>query len=138
MESQLPKTFGSDDGAGGTNSSGAAVALDDDVCMSRRLLLFGIIAGGLGLAISGKMGQASAINPSETQITLPDDIKWTSWPGTPTHSSEMAMLYGGLDKPGQYLVLMKWYPGYMSAPHFYATDRLSLVLSGTLEGEQRR
>jgi hypothetical protein len=33
---------------------------------------------------------------------------------------------------------MKWYPGYMSAPHFYATDRLSLVLSGTLEGEQRR
>src|SRR4029453_16657390 len=29
------------------------------------------------------------------------------------------------------LVLMKWYPGYMSAPHTYATDRLSLVLSGT-------
>jgi hypothetical protein len=26
---------------------------------------------------------------------------------------------------------MKWYPGYMSAPHSYATDRLSLVLSGT-------
>jgi hypothetical protein len=28
-------------------------------------------------------------------------------------------------------VLMKWYPGYMSAPHSYVTDRLSLVLSGT-------
>jgi hypothetical protein len=28
-------------------------------------------------------------------------------------------------------VLMKWYPGYMSAPHTYATDRLALVLSGT-------
>jgi len=26
---------------------------------------------------------------------------------------------------------MKWYPCYMSAPHTYATDRLSLVLSGT-------
>jgi hypothetical protein len=26
---------------------------------------------------------------------------------------------------------MKWYPGYMSAPHSYDTDRLSLVLSGT-------
>jgi hypothetical protein len=26
---------------------------------------------------------------------------------------------------------MKWYPGYMSAPHSYATDRLCLVLSGT-------
>jgi hypothetical protein len=43
----------------------------------------------------------------------------------------MATLAGGLDKPGPYLVLMKWYPGYMSAPHTYATDRLSLVLSGT-------
>ena len=36
-----------------------------------------------------------------------------------------------MDKPGPYLVLMKWHPGYMSAPHTYATDRLSLVLSGT-------
>ena len=115
----------------GTNSSGAVVALDDDVSLSRRALLLGILAGGLGLAISGKMAHASAINPAETQITLPDAIKWTSWPGTPPHSSEMATLYGGLDKPGQYLVLMKWYPGYMSAPHYYATDRLSLVLSGT-------
>jgi hypothetical protein len=26
---------------------------------------------------------------------------------------------------------MKWNPGYYSAPHSYATDRLSLVLSGT-------
>jgi len=43
----------------------------------------------------------------------------------------MATLYGGLETPGPYLVLMKWYPGYMSAPHSYATDRLSLVLSGT-------
>jgi hypothetical protein len=51
--------------------------------------------------------------------------------GFPSHSGEMATLYGGLDKPGPYLVLMKWYPGYMSAPHTYATDRLSLVLSGT-------
>ena len=43
----------------------------------------------------------------------------------------MATLYGSLDQPGPYLVLMKWYPGYASAPHSYATDRLSLVLSGT-------
>jgi hypothetical protein len=43
----------------------------------------------------------------------------------------MAVLYGGLDQPGQYIVLMKWYPGYMSAPHQYATDRLCVVVSGT-------
>ena len=29
------------------------------------------------------------------------------------------------------MVLMKWYPGFMSAPRSYATDRLCLVLSGT-------
>jgi hypothetical protein len=39
--------------------------------------------------------------------------------------------FGELDKPGPYVVLMKWYPGYMSAPHSYASDRLCLVLSGT-------
>lgn len=57
-------------------------------------------------------------------ITLPDAIKWDAWrAGTvPPHSSEMATLYGGLDQPGPYLVLMKWYPGYMSAPHSYATE----------------
>src|SRR5207245_10421849 len=45
--------------------------------------------------------------------------------------ARMATLFGGLDKPGEYVVLMRWYPGYMSAPHTYATDRLCLVLSGT-------
>jgi hypothetical protein len=29
-----------------------------------------------------------------------------------------------------YLVLMKWWPGWMSAPHTYVTDRLRVVLSG--------
>jgi hypothetical protein len=40
-------------------------------------------------------------------------------------------LYGDTGKRGPYVVLMKWYPGYMSAPHMYVTDRLCFVLSGT-------
>ena len=110
---------------------GARGTLEDDVCLSRRALLLGILTGGLQLAASGTIARASAIDPSETQITLPDAIKWTTWSGAPRYSGQMATLYGGLDKPGPYLVLMKWYPGYMSAPHSYATDRLSLVMSGT-------
>lgn len=74
---------------------------------------------------------AQALDPSETQITLPDQYKWTAWTGGPPHSAEIATLYGGLDEPGPYVVLMKWYPGYMSAPHTYLTDRLCFVLSGT-------
>ena len=82
-------------------------------------------------ALSDTAALAGRLNPSETQVTLSDAIKWSGWiNGFPPHSGEMAALYGGLDKPGPYVVLMKWYPGYMSAPHTYATDRLSLVLSG--------
>jgi hypothetical protein len=90
------------------------------------------LIAALSLALSDEAAIAGTINPSETQITLPGAIKWDDWvAGLPPHSGEVATLYGGLDKPGPYLVLMKWYPGYMSAPHTYATDRLSLVLSGT-------
>jgi hypothetical protein len=35
------------------------------------------------------------------------------------------------DKPGPYAILVRWHPGYMSAPHTYVTDRLCFVISGT-------
>jgi hypothetical protein len=95
----------------------------------RRHLLFAPLLAALPLALSA--GRAEAINPAETQVTLPSQIKWTAWSAGPPHSAEMAKLFGGLDEPGEYVVLMKWYPGYMSAPHSYRTDRLCLVLSGT-------
>jgi hypothetical protein len=95
----------------------------------RRHLLFAPLLAALPLALSA--GRAEAINPAETQVTLPDQIKWTAWTEGPPHSAEIATLFGGLDKPGEYAVLMKWYPGCMSAPHSYRTDRLCLVLSGT-------
>jgi hypothetical protein len=101
-------------------------------CSTRRTLLLAPLLAALPLALSDTAAQAGGINSSETQVLLPDAIKWSGWiNGFPPQSGEMAALYGGLDKPGPYLVLMKWYPGYMSAPHTYATDRLSLVLSGT-------
>src|SRR5438093_12968684 len=98
-----------------------------DACATRRQLLL----APLPLAVLATAAQASKINPSETAITLPDEVRWVAWSGLPPHSGEMATLYGGLDKPGPYLVLMNWHPGYMTAPHSYATDRLSLVLSRT-------
>jgi hypothetical protein len=116
---------------GGLASSEAFLA-DQEICSTRRGLLVAPLLAALTLALSDEAALAGAINPSETEITLPSAIKWNGWvAGFPPHSGEMATLYGGLDKPGPYLVLMKWYPGYMSAPHTYATDRLSLVLSGT-------
>jgi hypothetical protein len=96
----------------------------------RDLLLAGFLAS-LPLQSWSRPAGASILNPSETSITLPESIEWSAWSGLPPKSGEMATLYGGLDQPGPYLVLMKWNPGYFSAPHTYATDRLSLVLSGT-------
>jgi hypothetical protein len=112
-------------------SRSTSLALDERRTTRRELMLVPAIAA-FTLALLDRPSLAGKIDPSETQITLPRDIHWDSWiKGFPPHSGEMATLFGGLDKPGPYLVLMKWYPGYMSAPHTYATDRLSLVLSGT-------
>jgi|SRR5271166_1144152 len=70
-------------------------------------------------------------DPNET-FTLPyDRMSFESWGGLPPHSGEMAMLYGDFNKPGPYLVMIKWNPGWFSAPHTYATDRIQVVVFGT-------
>jgi hypothetical protein len=99
--------------------------------VTRRRAIVSALLAGLPLAFSRKRVAASPIDPKETVVVLPKDIKWTAWTGLPEHSGEMATLAGGLDQEGPYVVLMKWYPGYMSAPHLYATDRLCVVVSGT-------
>lgn len=99
---------------------------------TRRGLVLSSLLAMLPLALSDSTALASPIDPAQTEVTLPEAIEWGGWiSGFPPHSGEMAPLYGDLNKPGPYLVLMKWHPGYMSAPHTYATDRLSLVISGT-------
>ena len=113
-----------------TRDTSIMLPFDGGLASTRRRVLLTSLLAALPLGLSA--GRAEAINPSETQVTLPDQIKWTAWTAGPPHSAEMAMAFGGLDEPGPYVVLMKWYPGYMSAPHSYATDRLCLVLSGTL------
>jgi hypothetical protein len=112
--------------------SPSAFSADEHIRSTRRGLLLAPLFAALSLALSGQAARASKINPSETAVTLPDSIKWSGWiKGFPPYSGEIATLYGSLEEPGPYVVLMEWYPGYMSAPHTYATDRLSLVLSGT-------
>ena len=82
------------------------------------------------VAFANKAG-AGAINLRETFVVQPNDIRFEPWQGLPSASGEMAMLYGNLNQPGPYLVLMKWNPGWFSAPHDYRTDRICVVVSGT-------
>jgi hypothetical protein len=105
--------------------------IHESTSVERRTLLLGQFFPALVVCGLVQQVQASKLDPSQTIVTLPSAIKWTEWRGLPSHSGEVATLYGDLNKAGPYLVFMKWYPGYMSAPHQYATDRLSVVLSGT-------
>ena len=108
-----------------------AVLPDSLTVPPRRTLLLAPLLAAIAAGLADQPALAAKLDPAETQITLPNAIKWTAWSSLPPGSGEMARLYGDLNAPGPYLVLMKWFPGYMSAPHTYATDRLSLVLSGT-------
>src|SRR5258705_6318115 len=110
--------------------SGARAA-DRESAPTRRALLLASLFAGLPLAGAGTAALASPLDPSQTAITLPDAISFVPWSGAPPPSGAMATLYGGRPPPGPSLVLMKWYPGYMSAAASYATDCLPIVLSGT-------
>ena len=44
---------------------------------------------------------------------------------------EHCQLAGITEEPGLYYELVRWWPGAMSAPHSYATDRYCMVMSGT-------
>ena len=58
-------------------------------------------------------------------------IPWKPLYNFPPGMAESATMFGDIHAPGQYFVLIRWRPGYMSAPHWYETDRLCVVVSGT-------
>nr|WP_294546216.1 cupin domain-containing protein [uncultured Rhodopila sp.] len=74
---------------------------------------------------------ASPLNPGQTIIRPPDALQWKPNPAFPEPCVEYCVLAGNLDQPGLYYTLVRWWPGFMSAPHHYATDRLCVVVSGT-------
>jgi hypothetical protein len=82
-------------------------------------------------AILAASAEASERDPTQTYVLQRPDIKFQPVQDLPPGSSEMAALYGDIDKPGPYLVMIRWNPGWFSAPHSYATDRIQVVVSGT-------
>jgi hypothetical protein len=97
----------------------------------RRELLFAPFLAALPAALLPNRASASPIDAAMTFTRLPDQIAWTAGAGRPPKTVEQAMLWGKSSEPGLYYYLVKWYPGYMSAPHWYETDRLCVVVSGT-------
>jgi hypothetical protein len=98
-------------------------------CASRRDLLLASLLAALPLGLSD--AAASPINRDETIIKLPNELQWTPNPNNPPRSSDGCSLTGSTTAPGLYFTLVRWWPGYMSAPHTYTTDRFCMVVSGT-------
>jgi hypothetical protein len=77
------------------------------------------------------LGPARAdLNPAAFQYKLPNQIEWKDTP----IGAKMAVMHGDPDKPGPYIVLIKWGPHQMSRPHYHPNDRFITVLSGNLVG----
>jgi hypothetical protein len=102
----------------------------DDFPPSRRELLIAPLLASLPAMLVAQSAFA-APDPSMTFTETPDQIRWKTAPGSEPNTVENADLWGDSSKPGLYYNLTKWYPGYMSAPHWYETDRLCVVVSGT-------
>jgi hypothetical protein len=103
--------------------------MKDMLLATRRDLLLAPLLAALPLLPAEKA--EAAVDPAMTIITLPQEFAWTRPDGFPDKSVESATLWSKTGDAGLYYVLIRWYPGYMSAPHWYETDRYSLVVSGT-------
>ena len=102
-----------------------------DLLPHRRNLLAAPLLALFGGSFLTSAAQAAGVDPSMTMVTPPDQIPWKPLYNFPAGMAESAAVHGALSDAGQYFVLIRWHPGYMSAPHFYETDRLCVVLSGT-------
>jgi hypothetical protein len=86
-----------------------------------------LVPFALAVAVSLGFAKATDLNPGAIAYKLPDQIKWTDEP----IGSKHAVVWGDPDKPGLYIVLVKWTAHHMSHPHFHPNDRFITVLSGT-------
>ena len=106
---------------------------------SRRDLLMAPLLAALPLALLTERAGA-APDPNMTIVKSQEELTWVdmfnSGEGAKIYAAggkivSSANLYSETSKPGIYYILIRWYPGFMSAPHWYETDRLCVVVSGT-------
>ncbi len=97
---------------------------------SRRDLLLAPLLAALPQLLT-MADAAAAPDPAKTIVVPAKAIAFEPQLGQPPGRNEEAHLFSKPSDPGLYLTLVRWFPGWMSAPHHYATDRLCVVLSGT-------
>jgi hypothetical protein len=103
----------------------------NDLLARRRDLLVAPLLAALPATLAASPAAAAGVDPAMTIVRLPDQIPWAQLYNFPPGAAEQAPMQGKPSDPGQYFVLIRWHPGFMSAPHWYESDRLCVVLSGT-------
>ena len=68
------------------------------------------------------------IDRNAVDFKAPADIKFVR---NAQGTNETAVLFGDPEKPGPYVMQLRWFPGNMSRPHFHPNDRFFVVLEGT-------
>lgn len=68
------------------------------------------------------------LDPKAVEFIKPGDIKFVR---NAAGTQETATLFGDPNKPGPYVVRLRWLPGNMSRPHFHPNDRFFVVIEGT-------
>ena len=101
--------------------------------MSRTIRALALIGFVTCVATSGTSAQSVQVPPgfnrgAAVDWVLPSEIKWVK---NAAGTNEQAILFGDPNKPGPYVVRLKWLPGNMSRPHTHPNDRFFIVISGT-------
>lgn len=96
----------------------------------RRDVMLAALVSSLPAALL-QSAAASPLDPEQTIIRPPGDLQWNRNPAYPEPSVDNCFLAGRPTEAGLYYTLIRWWPGFMSAPHLYTSDRLCVVVSGT-------
>jgi hypothetical protein len=88
---------------------------------------YGLVAFLIVIFVSLGSAKVNDLNLAAITYKLPDQIRWTDEP----IGSKHAVLWGDPNKPGLYVVLVRWTAHHMSRPHWHPNDRFITVLSGT-------
>jgi quercetin dioxygenase-like cupin family protein len=89
-----------------------------------------LCAVGLAAAAWAPVAWCDAVTDEKGFVTLkPGHEEWKEYPGVA--GIQYMLVDGDLQKPGPYVIRIKFSPGVMSMPHFHPEDRFAVVLKGT-------
>jgi quercetin dioxygenase-like cupin family protein len=105
-----------------------AIGIGEEWQMNRQSLqVFGWVVATAGSLIGGSAGIAKE-EPAFVRIA-PAEVRWRDIPNS--HGAQEAVLLGDPEKPGMYVVRVKFPPHVMDAPHWHPNARYVTVLEGT-------